>query len=778
VSNATGPGSQNKDVLDTVLATRALQERLITQEQLQEAMAEQARDLTSRKGGARPLGAILVARGFLTHAQLQGLILAHGKATVTPPPMAPFGKYKLVRELGRGGMGIVYEAIESGLGRKVALKMMIVSPHTNPKDAKMDEERFLREAQLSASLTKHPNIVGVYEVGVIDGRRYLAMELIDGKPMSDWHEGEGITLRQEVEVLRAVALAVHHAHEHDVIHRDLKPQNILIDAKSEPHVTDFGLAKMVGENLSVSLTGAGMVVGTPAYISPEQAQGLKSTDRRTDVYALGVMLFEIITGRHPFTGGTAMEILMKASKNPVPSASAMLKVRLSPVQAKGLDDICQKALAKKANDRYRTAAAFAADLEKWLQGEEVKVALQTRRMAAAPSVPKGLLIAGIPVVLLALVYILVQVFSKPGVDPAEEERRREEVRNFTAERRAAELEREKLAADRKAAEDRAKAEAMKTPLMKAVDVRNPNLLRQGLVAEYYWGTNFDICCVRKIEPEIAFNWRGGLPFPDGPAQSISIRWQGYIRIPEKATYVFSATATDGARVFVDGTEVLSNWMTRTGAPETGVLFLDQGLHTLVLEYFRAGHHLCGVWLNCKKANDPAAKNLDATHYVHDGGAFEPMERKGTMEYADRATIPGAQEFESLPILESQPGATFVLGFWSRGKGFLVWGKNKPGDRLKFQFESPEAGEKTLILALARAKNAGIFRIAVNGTVLVERLDTYHPNSHFLEHEYKRVTLRKGANELEFTLHGSNKDAVPWNNQDTVNKLSLDYLRIR
>src|SRR6185295_2433867 len=235
---------------------------------------------------------------------------------------------------------------------------------------KMDEERFLRESQLSASLAKHPNIVGVYEAGVIQGRRFLAMELIQGKPMSDWWKDKSITLRQEIEVLRSVALAVHHAHEHGIIHRDLKPQNILIDPERQPHVTDFGLAKLVGENLSLSLTGAGMAVGTPAYISPEQAQGLKTTDRRTDVYALGVMLFEILTGRHPFEGQTAMEILMKASKNPVPSATALMKVKLSPEQAKGLDDICQKALAKKAMDRYHDASLFAADLSKWLKGEE------------------------------------------------------------------------------------------------------------------------------------------------------------------------------------------------------------------------------------------------------------------------------------------------------------------------------------------------------------------------------------------------------------------------
>src|SRR6185436_11098772 len=240
------------------------------------------------------------------------------KSAELPAAIPPFGKYRIIRVLGRGGMGIVYEAVDSQLGRRVALKTMIVNSHADPAAAKMDEERFLREAQLSASLPKHPHIVGVYEVGVIDGRRYLAMELIEGKPMSEWWSDAKITLRQEVDVLRHVGLAVHHAHEHDIIHRDLKPQNILVDAKNEPHITDFGLAKLVGENLSVSLTGAGMVVGTPAYISPEQAQGLKTTDRRTDVYALGVMLFEILTGRHPFLGDTAMEIMMKAAKNPVP----------------------------------------------------------------------------------------------------------------------------------------------------------------------------------------------------------------------------------------------------------------------------------------------------------------------------------------------------------------------------------------------------------------------------------------------------------------------------
>src|SRR5262245_43333047 len=261
-------------------------------------------------------------------------------------------------------MGVVYEALDGALGRRVAIKTMIPNPLAKPEDARVEGERFLREAQLAAHL-KHPHIVSVYEVGVIQNRRFLAMELIEGKPMSDWREDPEVTLRQEIEVLRYVALAVHHAHENNVIHRDLKPANSLVDARDEPHTTDFGLAKRVGQDLSLELTGAGMIVGTPAYISPEQAQGLKTTDRRTDVYSLGVMLFETVTGRPPFQGETAMEVVMKAAKNPVPTVSSHMKAHLSPVQAKGIDAMCHKALAKKAGDRYRDAAAFAADVEKW-----------------------------------------------------------------------------------------------------------------------------------------------------------------------------------------------------------------------------------------------------------------------------------------------------------------------------------------------------------------------------------------------------------------------------
>jgi serine/threonine protein kinase len=746
------------------VATRALQQGLISSEQLKEALAEQARDLAERKEGVRPLGAILVARKFLTPAQLQELILAHLAPAAQAAKSVLFGKYRLVRELGRGGMGVVYEALDTGLGRKVALKTMIVNPLADPKDAKLDEERFLREAQLSAGLSKHPHIVGVYEAGVILGKRYLAMELVDGKPMSEWWEDPAVTLKQEVEVLRAAALAVHHAHEQGVIHRDLKPANILVDGKNEPHITDFGLAKMVGENLSVSLTGAGMVVGTPAYISPEQAQGLRSTDRRTDVYALGVILFEIATGRHPFQGQTAMEILMKASKNPVPSASALMKARLTPAQAKGLDTICQKALAKKPAERHRDAASFSADLTRWLGGDEIKSAVSTRRSPRVPARNWWVWGTAGAVLLGAAAYFL---RSSPPQETEVELRRKHQ----------AEEEKQKLAASERAAEARAKAaerelSAIKGKVFKALELPHPESLRPGLVGEYFAGANFDIPSLRRIDPAISFHWNWGVPiWPDAPLDFCTMRWRAYLRVPDTGQYTLQVICNDGLRLFLDDGELLSRWIPQSGLVETTVCSLEKGYHGLFLEYLKAPGE-GGIAFSCKKVNESAETGA----LSYDPSSFVPLSQKPTADHADQKGLAGAQEAEKLEILESVLGATAVLP-WGREKGFLLWGKVSIGDRLKLRFDAPEAGERTLILALGYSRNSGIVRIAVNGKLLKE-LDLYSPQNHFLETEFKRVALSKGANELQFTMIGSNPAATEWRKGDGVNKMSIDYLRLR
>ena len=180
----------------------------------------------------------------------------------------------------------------------------------------------------------------------------------------------------------------------------------------------------------------------------------------------------------------------------------------------------------------------------------------------------------------------------------------------------------------------------------------------------------------------------------------------------------------------------------------------------------------------KRSNRPGASPMPESYYLHDPAEFTPLARKPAPEHADRRSLPGAQEAESLKILDAAPNSTAVLPIFARDKGFLLWGKTKLGDRLVLEFDAPEAGERTLILALGRAKNSGTVKIMVNGKVLTERSDLYHPISHFLEHEYKRVPIRKGANELEFKMVASNPAAQPWSAGDGVMKLSLDYLRFR
>ena len=343
--------------------------------------------------------------------------------TQPPPSFPPFGKYTLVRELGRGAMGVVYEAVDVELRRKVALKMMRATGGNNAQEEAQDEERFLREARLGANLPRHPNIVATYEAGVIDGRRYLASELIIGQSMSAWRKTGSVNLRQQVQLLRDVALALHHAHENGILHRDMKPENVLVDVRNRPFVTDFGLAKTMGTNVSVSLTAAGMVVGTPSFMSPEQAQGLRDIDRRTDVYSLGVMLFEILAGRPPFTGNTAIEVMMKTVKDPVPTPSSVLGAVDHPGIDSAVENICLKALAKKPEERYGTAKLFAEDLTKWLRGEEVRVVLpkKPRKIFQPKKSHEGLYI-GAGIFVLALLGILFWP-APPAVDPGEADRR-------------------------------------------------------------------------------------------------------------------------------------------------------------------------------------------------------------------------------------------------------------------------------------------------------------------------------------------------------------------
>jgi tRNA A-37 threonylcarbamoyl transferase component Bud32 len=278
-----------------------------------------------------------------------------------------FGKYEILREVGRGAMGVVYQARDTQLDRIVALKLMLPGQHADPDEKAVDEGRFIREAQLAARLPKHPGIVGIYEAGIQEGKRYIAMEYVDGHPFSSWRRGGSVTVRLQVRVIRDVAAAVHHAHENGVLHRDLKPVNILVDEKGQACVTDFGLAKGVGKDLQGSLTSLGMIMGTPSYMSPEQARGNRKVDRRTDVWSLGVILYEAMTGRLPFRGETPMDVLMKVVEEPVVPPSRLVRTLAGNPQHRSLEKVCLAALEKDPRTRVPTARALADELTRWLK---------------------------------------------------------------------------------------------------------------------------------------------------------------------------------------------------------------------------------------------------------------------------------------------------------------------------------------------------------------------------------------------------------------------------
>src|SRR6185295_3217622 len=269
-----------------------------------------------------------------------------------------------LKEIGRGGKGLVQEALDTVLDRKVALKTIHSDTVADAKEIEAEGRRFLAESRISASLPKHPHIVSVYEAGEIDGKRYLAMELISGQSMMRWRRMSTITLEQQAGLIRDVALALDQAHKAGVVHRALKPQNILVDRQNQPHLTDFGLAKVTGQKEDLAHTVPGKVWGTPTYMSPEHAKGLASLDHRADVYSLGILLYEAIAGRPPFRSDKPSEILDKLVKEPVPPVGKFIDPTMMTPLQRALEPVCIKALAKAPAERHQSAKAFADEISR------------------------------------------------------------------------------------------------------------------------------------------------------------------------------------------------------------------------------------------------------------------------------------------------------------------------------------------------------------------------------------------------------------------------------
>jgi tetratricopeptide (TPR) repeat protein len=393
----------------------ALDLGFVPAEKIDQALQEQA--VLSRSGSPAMLGQILLRKGWLQTGQFLEILKVQRAAvlrcpgcdtfyrfeetdrgakfacrrcgTIVPIPAAEpeaarpgpvpvpaakpaadagtqFGRYAIQEELGRGGMGIVYKALHRDLNTVFALKIL---RETEVSSAEV-LDRFKREGQAEARL-RHPNIVSIHDAGQEAGVHYLAMDYIEGDPLTT-HLARSFKVRDMISRLEKVVRAVHHAHEEGIIHRDLKPANIMIDLEGEPHVMDFGLAKFMDDPKRIMLTKDGSFLGTPYYMAPEQIRGeTRLVGPRSDIYSLGVILYEILCGRTPHVAPNSVEIFHKILTEE-PPAPRTFNTRIHP----DLQTICLKSIDKEPSLRYATAGDFADDLQRYLEGEPIHARLQ------------------------------------------------------------------------------------------------------------------------------------------------------------------------------------------------------------------------------------------------------------------------------------------------------------------------------------------------------------------------------------------------------------------
>jgi WD40 repeat protein/tRNA A-37 threonylcarbamoyl transferase component Bud32 len=343
----------------------------------------------------------------ITHRPHTGLALTPAPAASTEPhPDWPsIASYEILGEVGRGGMGVVYKARQVKLNRLTALKMMVTGSQAMPEQ----RARFRGEAEAVARL-QHPNIVQIYEIGEQDGRPYLALEYVPGPSLAQALTGTPQPARPSAQLVRTLADALHHAHQQGIVHRDLKPANVLLSFSREPlasadaalakgsrlnegvpKVTDFGLAKYLDAPSGPTQTGA--IVGTPSYMAPEQASQVKDVGPAADVYALGAILYELLTGRPPFVGETVLDTL-----DQVRHADPVAPRQLQPKLPRDLETICLKCLRKEPLKRYENALALVDDLERFLQDRPIKARPVGRTERTVKWVRQNRALAGLLVV--------------------------------------------------------------------------------------------------------------------------------------------------------------------------------------------------------------------------------------------------------------------------------------------------------------------------------------------------------------------------------------------
>lgn len=348
-------------------------------------------------------------RNTTSYAQKPDSSSSEAKTLIQPSSLpsivSPLSRYTIIKELGRGGMGVVYQVMDTNLNQIVAVKMLL--------DKNMDSinlKRFMREAEISANLS-HPNIVQVYGFGTTP-QVYISMEYIEGRSFHELLANKDYPLRSKLEILQQVCDAVHYGHQKKIVHRDLKPQNIMVTRDNIAKVMDFGLAKNLSMQ-SLKLSKTGQFMGTPQYMSPEQADGRK-LDHRSDIYSLGIILYQILTGRTPYDSDNIINILDQLAYN-----KPTLPQELNPEVPKDLQMVCMKCLKKNPQDRYASAKLLRDDIHAYLENRPIAISKNKTIKRTKQWMQRNQMIAGVLVTLALGILFLIAGMAKEQYEQAQ-----------------------------------------------------------------------------------------------------------------------------------------------------------------------------------------------------------------------------------------------------------------------------------------------------------------------------------------------------------------------